>query len=297
MELQWPLILFTAFVAWSCGLFATQGVMTLKNASAKTQLPSLVVSFVFLVIGGIAVFFHLHHWERIFNGFGHLTSGITQELIAIVVMVVIMVVFFAFVRKDAAKIPAWVAVAAIAISVITVAVSAHSYMMPSRPAWDSVLWVACMVGNACALGPLTFTALDAACDKAEGEKALLGNVALVGSIVGAVAMLVYVASLATVGGAFEAIDYYYDPTEPMREMVAASDVANIFAGEYAALLWLGIVVVGALVPVAAGFMAKRKPVSSNLLTWGAVGAIAALVGTICVRCLFFLMGASVFIFY
>ena len=62
-----------------------------------------------LAAGGIAVFFHLEHWERIFNGFGHLTSGITQELIAIVVLAVVAVVYLVYLRRgdDGAKVPTW----------------------------------------------------------------------------------------------------------------------------------------------------------------------------------------------
>ena len=51
------------------------------------------VSVPVVAAGGIAVFFHLEHFERIFNGFGHLTSGITQELIAIVVLAVAAIAF------------------------------------------------------------------------------------------------------------------------------------------------------------------------------------------------------------
>ena len=91
MELQWPLILFTLFMAWSAGVFGTQAVLALKGCGIRLQMPALVTSVVLLAVGGIAVFFHLEHWDRIFNGFGNPTSGITQELIAIVVLVVIMV--------------------------------------------------------------------------------------------------------------------------------------------------------------------------------------------------------------
>ena len=86
MELQWPLILFTTLVAWSAGLFGTQALMAVFGVGKRAQVPAWVASAVLLAAGGIAVFFHLEHWERIFNGFGHLTSGITQELIAIVVL-------------------------------------------------------------------------------------------------------------------------------------------------------------------------------------------------------------------
>ena len=87
MELQWPLILFTTLTAWACGVFGCQGVLALKGAGKKSQQLLAVVSCVLLALGGIAVFFHLQHWERIFNGFGHITSGITCGFIAIVVFV------------------------------------------------------------------------------------------------------------------------------------------------------------------------------------------------------------------
>ena len=125
MELQWPLIIFTTLLAWSCGVFATQGVLALKGEGKEIQLPALIASVVLLAVSGIAVFFHLQHWERIFNGFGHLTSGITQELIAIVVFVVVAVVYFAMLRKseDGGTVPQWLAVVAIAISVVLAVVS------------------------------------------------------------------------------------------------------------------------------------------------------------------------------
>ncbi|MFR5091376.1 MAG: hypothetical protein ACLTDR_04505 [Adlercreutzia equolifaciens] len=92
MELQWPLILFTTFVAWSAGLFGAQGAAALAGEGRRAQLPALVCSAALLAVGGIAVFFHLEHFERIFNGFGNPTSGITQELVCVVVVAALMVV-------------------------------------------------------------------------------------------------------------------------------------------------------------------------------------------------------------
>ena len=75
MELQWPLILFTTLLAWAAGLFGAQALYLLRGEGKRAQMPALIMSVVLLAVGGIAVFFHLEHWERIFNGFGHLTSG------------------------------------------------------------------------------------------------------------------------------------------------------------------------------------------------------------------------------
>ena len=153
MDLQWPLILFTTLVAWSAGVFGTQAVLALRGEAPKAQLSCWITAAVLLAAGGIAVFFHLEHFERIFNGFGHLTSGITQELIAIVVLAVAAIVYLVYLRRDEGKVPAWLAVLSIALAAVLVVVMAHSYMMSARPAWDSVLWIFYVLGNACVLGP------------------------------------------------------------------------------------------------------------------------------------------------
>ena len=172
MELQWPLIIFTTLVAWSAGLFGTQALMAVFGVGKKAQVPAWVCSAVLLAAGGIAVFFHLEHWERIFNGFGHLTSGITQELIAIVVLAVVAVAYLVLMRKsdDGASVPKWLAWLSVALSVALVAVMAHSYTMAARPAWDSVLWILYVLGNACVLGPATFLLLSALAAGGPGDQ-------------------------------------------------------------------------------------------------------------------------------
>ena len=84
METQWPLVIFTLFVCLTCGTLGGMSILALKGQGRNLQMTALITSAVSLVVGGIGAFLHLEHWERIFNGFGHLTSGITQELIAIV---------------------------------------------------------------------------------------------------------------------------------------------------------------------------------------------------------------------
>ncbi|MFR1218327.1 MAG: dimethyl sulfoxide reductase anchor subunit family protein, partial [Eggerthella lenta] len=180
MELQWPLIVFTTLVAWSAGLFGTQALMAAFGVGKKAQVPAWIASAVLLAVGGIAVFFHLEHWERIFNGFGHLTSGITQELIAIVVLAAVAVAYLVMLRKsdDGASVPKWLAWLSVALSVVLVAVMAHSYTMAARPAWDSVLWILYVLGNACVLGPATFALILGAAGSGERAEAPAGPVGL-----------------------------------------------------------------------------------------------------------------------
>ena len=301
MELQWPLILFTTLVAWSAGLFGTQALMAVFGVGKKAQVPAWVASAVLLAAGGIAVFFHLEHWERIFNGFGHLTSGITQELIAIVVLAVVAVAYLVLMRKsdDGASVPKWLAWLSVALSVVLVAVMAHSYTMAARPAWDSVLWILYVLGNACVLGPATFLLLsalaaggpgDQPAERAAGAGAPAGLAALAGAAANALATLAFAIFLQLSAGSFADVGLYFDPTHPTKAMAdAAATVAS-----QAPLLWLGAVAVGAFVPLAAAFMGRR---TGSWKLWAPAAIIAALVGAVCMRVVFYNLGLSVFMFY
>ena len=299
MELQWPLILFTTLVAWSAGLFGTQALMAVFGVGKRAQVPAWVASAVLLAAGGIAVFFHLEHWERIFNGFGHLTSGITQELIAIVVLAVVAVAYLVLMRKsdDGASVPKWLAWVSVALSVVLVAVMAHSYTMAARPAWDSVLWILYVLGNACVLGPATFLLVLAAggpgdqpADRAADAGAPAGRTALAGAALNALAALAFAAFLQLSAGSFADVGLYFDPTHPTKAMAdAAATVAS-----QAPLLWLGAVAVGAIVPLAAAFLGRR---TGNWKLWAPAAIIAALVGAVCMRVVFYNLGLSVFMFY
>ena len=292
MELQWPLILFTTLTAWACGVLGGAGVLALKGAGKKSQQLLAVFSCVLLAAGGICVFFHLQHWERIFNGFGHITSGITQELIAIVVFVVVAVAYFVLARKssDGGTLPKWMAWVAIAISVVLAAVCAHSYMMPARPAWDSVLEVLSIVGAAFLLGPATCAVVLAAKGEPTGA---CGLPAVAGSAIGAVCTAAYALFVQLSAGAFTQVGHYFDPTHPTKAVVDAG--ATI--GDQAALLWLGAVVIGAVVPLVACVLAKKKGGAKSWKLCGAVAVAAALAGAVCLRVAFYGAGLSVFMFY
>ena len=292
MELQWPLILFTTLTAWACGVLGAQGVLALKGAGKKSQQLLAVVSCVLLAVGGVCVFFHLQHWERIFNGFGHITSGITQELIAIVAFVAVAVAYFAMARKsdDGGTLPKGMAWVAVAISAILAAVCAHSYMMPARPAWDSVFEVLSIVGAACLLGPATCAVVLAA----KGEDAgACGLPAVAGSAIGAVCTAAYAAFIQMSAGSFAEVGCYFDPTHPTK---AVADAAATVAAQ-APLLWLGAVIVGAIVPLACCAMARKKGDAASWKLFGGAAVVAALIGAVCLRVAFYNVGLSVFMFY
>lgn len=292
MELQWPLIIFTTLLAWSAGVFGTQCLYALQGKGSKAQMPALIASFVLMVVGGIAVFFHLQHWERIFNGFGHITSGITQELIALVVVFAVMVIFFVYLRRsgDEAKVPRWVAILGIVVSVILLIVMSHSYMMASRPAWNSVLQIGSIIGAACGFGPATM-ALLCALKNDDDANALSGTANIIGQALNTALTVIYIAAMSLAGSAFTQVSYWFDPVSPTKGLIDAS-ATSPFAGD--ALAFTVLAIAGAVVGLVAAIMGKKQ---GSWKVWGAVAAIAVLVGAICLRTMFYQMGVSVYPFF
>ncbi len=310
MELQWPLILFTTFVAWSAGLFGAQGAAALAGEGRRAQMPALIGSAALLAVGGIAVFFHLEHFERIFNGFGNPTSGITQELVCVVVVGALMVVAFVVLRRaaggdEAPALPKWLAALMIAAAALLVLVTGHSYMMAARPAWDSLLGPLTLLGAACAAGPLTFAAIGAIAGGADGAVAggapgaaparaagrAVGIAAIVGSAANAALSVAYLAFMAASTASHTAVGYYFDPTHPTAGMVDVSALSPFAAGSLPVAV---VAVVAALAPVACA-IAGRK--TGNWKVWGAAGALCAVAGAVALRMAFYSAGASVYLFY
>ena len=310
MELQWPLILFTTFVAWSAGLFGAQGAAALAGEGRRAQMPALIGSAALLAVGGVAVFFHLEHFERIFNGFGNPTSGITQELVCVVVVGALMVVAFVVLRRaaggdEAPALPKWFAALMIAAAALLVLVTGHSYMMAARPAWDSLLGPLTLLGAACAAGPLTFAAIGAIAGGADGAVAggapgaaparaagrAVGIAAIVGSAANAALSVAYLAFMAASTASHTAVGYYFDPTHPTAGMVDVSALSPFAAGSLPVAV---VAVVAALAPVACA-IAGRK--TGNWKVWGAAGALCAVAGAVALRMAFYSAGASVYLFY
>lgn len=153
-----------------------------------------------------------------------------------------------------------------------------------------MLEVLSIVGSACLLGPATVAVVLSV--KGEDVSAC-GLPAVAGSIVGAVCTAAYAIYIQMSVGSFTEVGNYFDPTHPTKAMMDPSAVA----GDQAALLWLGAVVVGAIVPVACAFLAKKGGDANSWKLFGAVAVIAALAGAVCLRVAFYDMGLSVFMFY
>jgi anaerobic dimethyl sulfoxide reductase subunit C (anchor subunit) len=292
MELQWPLMIFTLFVCLGAGTFGVTGLLAGLGRAQEVQIPATVVSLVAIVIGGIASFLHLQHWDRIFNGFGHLTSGITQELIGIVVFVVVAVIYLVLARRG--KIPSWAGWLALVISVALVVVMSLSYAMSARPVWDSpLLWLYYLAG-AILSGALVVSVLASV---KKTEDALIAKIALGGAALTLVVLVAYAIYIPSVASSFTSVGNYFDPTHPTKVMADPQGMLSGFlAGDQALLFWGGALVVGALIPGVAAFLTMKQK-GTTAAGIASVAIVCALAGGLCFRVVLYVLGFSVFVFY
>lgn len=289
MHPEWPLILFTFFLCVAGGALGAQGLLNVMGKGKKMQLASLVTALAALVVGGLSVFMHLQHWERIFNGFGHMTSGITQELIAIVVLAVVMVVYFVYLRRGGeAKVPAWLSIVGIVMAAVLVIVMGHSYMMASLPAWDSLLQIGSLLGAACAFGPATMALICAVRDEASDLDARANVVGQCANLVLAVA---YLAAMQAAAGSYAAVEFWFDPTSPTLDITPDGSTAPFAGASVGAAV---VAVIAAVAGAASAFIGRAK---GDWKVWGAVGCACVLVSAIALRVVFYMTGVSVYPFF
>lgn len=298
MEAQWPLILFTFFLCVCGGTFGVQGLLCVLGKGKKTQMASLIVSLAALVVGGISVFMHLQHWERIFNGFGHITSGITLEFIGCIVFAVALVIYFLMMRRSEDGLaPKWCGVMAIIVGIALPAVTGDSYLMEALPSWDTPLLIVYYVVNTVFLGGLALALIGGALGADD-----VRDIALKTALVGAVAQLVVVFAYAFVingsAGRYSAeISYYFDPTLPDVAMVdRAGIVTSIFAGNQAVMFWLGTIVVGIVAPAVLAWMALKAE-CKKLAGYAGVALACCIIGSFCWRVILYAVAISVFALY
>lgn len=107
----------------------------------------------------------------------------------------------------------------------------------------------------------------------------------------AVTSIGYLIVMAMSNSAFTQIDYYFDPVHPTHGMVDLANITPFGSGSVGLTI---VTIVCALVPVACAYMGKKK---GNWKMWGAIALVAGLACAICLRAVFYQMGASVYALY
>lgn len=263
MTIQWSLVLFTVLSGCGAWLFACTAADEFRGGAAKrVRIPACIGAIALLVVGGIASATHLSHVDRMMAVLAHPTAGIFLEALLLGLLAVCIAAYALLVKREASP-TARKALAATGI-VLAAAFSfacGVSYMMSSRPVWNTVALPLAYLGTAMASGTALYLVLCAAFKVDDGDVRGAARYAAVG---GAVALVLGLAYGVASGIAF---------------------------GEQAALFWAAVVLCGSAAPTACGVLAARKPGSA--LALGAVGLAGALVGSIALRAAMWLVGVAV----
>ena len=275
MELQWPLILFTALTGTAGWMFACLAVDEAKGVSknVNSRFVIALVALIVLAVGGLASVLHLSHPERMMGALGHPTSGIFVEATLVALAGVCAIVYLILAKRASQSAGARKAFAVLAavFGVLLSFMAGESYMMGSQPAWNTVLMPLGYLGTAIPAGIGAYMLVMA------GQKedvSFFNKFLLVGGIVGAVLALAF----GCVSG---------------------------FAGS--GMLYCAIAVIGAAVAAIVGFMLDRKStpaavegdsegdaVAANSATGlVTVALICAFVGAVCYRCLMWATGVGI----
>lgn len=276
MSIQWPLVLFTLLTGLGAGTFGLVALSEWWGKGERARMPAAITALVALVAAGVASIFHLGHPERIFNALGHFGSGIFFEMLLVGLTGLAALIYIVMLRSNspvqARKVVATIGLlTAIAVSVVVGA----SYVLPSRPAWYTVLLPLLYLASAGVLGCFSLYFWAAVRKEADGTVLSVDRATLVAVAIEALLLLAYVVYLAAAP--------FQNPTR---------SVARLLVGDLAPIFWIGIVLIGLLVPA---YLALRFLAAKGLSarTVAVLGLISAIVGGIALRVPLYLLGTSI----
>ncbi len=178
MNIEWPLVFFTLLVGLGCGTFVCSVIVTeWWGRAEEVRVKSAILALIALALGGFSSVLHLGHPERIFGALGHPTSGIFIESTMIALVGLDIIIYLIALRRgaDAAARKIITTVGAVLAVILSFAVG-YSYVVASRPAWDTLILPFFYLVSAGVMGCFSLNALIAgterfsAAAKARGER-------------------------------------------------------------------------------------------------------------------------------
>lgn len=246
METQWPLLIFSVLLGMGSGLLVFLGIGELKGSFRRVRFPLAVIALALLAAGGIASTFHLGHIDRAFHILGNMASGLSKELFAVAFAGIVALVYAVLARKDYPTASKVLGVLALVAGIVLPLTAGASFMMPARPAWDTVTLPLMYLGTGLGMGFALAAAV--ACMRGDTEEApFAANIALAGAICSAAVMAAYVAAIGVAPFAHE-----------------SRSLARLAIGDLAVQFWLGVAVVGIVIPLVLTVLATRKATVSEV---------------------------------
>jgi anaerobic dimethyl sulfoxide reductase subunit C (anchor subunit) len=275
------LVFFTSLVDLGTGLFIALCINEWLSVNEQVKYKGVLTVLIILVLGGFSSILHLGHPERIFGALSHPTSGIFIESSMIGLTGICVVAYLYALKRQATKqvLKAITLVGAIPAVILSFAVG-DSYVMESRPAWDTLTIPFVYLGSAGLMGSLAYTAL-----LSNPTEALVNKMKRIIQVMVLLQALAILAYLIALGSA------------PYPD--ASRSVAKVLSGGLASLFWCGIVIVGLIIPMG---LASFKNKASGIVvaissTPFILGVICAFVGATVYRVIMFNLGTTIWQFF
>lgn len=265
MDTEWALVFFTLFAALSTGTFVGIVVSEWLGKAEQIRFRGALLALVTLAISGFSSVLHLGHPERIFGALGHPTSGIFMEALLIGLFGLDLIAYLIALRKKVADRSRKVIAGSGLIPAVLLSFAVgYTYVMPSRPAWDTLLLPLLYVASAAVIGCFSVSVLLAGTD-AVPYRTTMAALGIQGLLT-----FCYVVYLAFA-------PYQEETRSAMR----------VLTGDLAVVFWVGLVLIGLLIP-AAIIRTKKATV---------VGLLCVLAAGVAFRMLMFSLGSSIRTFF
>jgi anaerobic dimethyl sulfoxide reductase subunit C (anchor subunit) len=278
MEIQWPLVFYTLLIGLGVGAFAFVAITEWLGKAERTRMPGAITALVAVALGGVASAFHLGHVERIFNVLSNLSSGIAQELILTGLTGLAILVYIITMRRGySAQARKIVATIGLVLAVILAFAIGNLYVLPARPAWNTLLLPLLQLASAAVLGLFTMYIWTVVTKEETAVVMGVDKATLIALAIQALVVVAYVVYLA--------VAPFPNPTR---------SASRLLAGDLAPVFWGGLVVVGLLIPLGltAWFFAAKKRVFPSLVV-AVVGLVCVLAGGVATRALMYVLGSSI----
>ena len=242
LAVQMPALLCAFLACAASGAAGAASLLEIVGRGRRAQTPLAVASLVLAVAAVAAMLFKFQRPDRLFNAFSHLSSALSQALVACLVLVALTAALVAVLRRGAG-IGRPLAFATIAAGVLVAVASARNVAITSFNGAEKAVLCAYFVALVVELGALGVWVASAA--RGDAVLAPLGARAVL--VCAAVQAVCYAAWLAVRGLAPSAsLGDYLDPTQITSGVVTkgAGVVELVLTGGLSGWFWLGAVALG-----------------------------------------------------
>jgi anaerobic dimethyl sulfoxide reductase subunit C (anchor subunit) len=235
-------------------------------------VPGAILTLAALIISGISSVLHLGHPERIFGALGHPASGIFLEALFMGLFGLLILFYLISIQRNASDASRKIlATLGVVPAVLLAFAVGYTYVMPSRPAWNTMILPLLYMASAAVMGCFSAALLLSRTKDTDATDSLSKTaIAFLG--IQAVLTVAYIGHLA--------LAPYADATR---------SATRVLGGDLAPWFWAGLVFVGLLAPMSIMLRAKK----TGTISLASTGLFCVLIAGVAFRAIMFSLGSAV----